>query len=70
MDAEQAKAALKVTMAVADAIKELGTVPAGELYAQVMGHMSLDGFNSLINLLTRGETPLVRREGDLLVWNG
>ena len=70
MNAEQAKAAIKITMAVADTIKELGTVPAGVLYAQLMGHMSLDSFNSLLNLMTRGDKPLVKRNGDLLVWNG
>jgi hypothetical protein len=70
---EEARAGLATVMAVADAIRELGRVPAGHLYAHLMGHgITKAGFDSIIGLLTReadGVTPLVRREGHELVWN-
>ncbi len=33
----EAKAAIQVVMAVGDAIRELGSIPSGHLYAQLIG---------------------------------
>jgi len=64
----KAKAALITLQAVADAIRELGEVPAGHLYGAVMGHLSFEQFQKVVGLLVKA--GLVRREpGDLLVWS-
>lgn len=66
---DQVKAALEIVKAVAEAIRELGSVPSGHLYAQLMGHMSLERYNKVIDTLVR--TGLVRKEpSHLLVWVG
>lgn len=70
---ENAKAGIKkafaVTVAVAGAIRELGSVPAGTAYAHLMGHLSLEQFDAIIAVLVK--QGLVRREPNhLLVWTG
>lgn len=73
MTREEIQAVMGTVKAVADAIQEAGSIPAGHLYALLMGHgCSLRSFEYLIGLLTSSENgkPLVRREGDMLVWNG
>jgi hypothetical protein len=65
----QQKAALNVTMAVAETIKEIGSTPAGPLYAALMGKgCDLSTFNAIIGVLCR--TGLVRRSGDMINWVG
>ena len=53
--------------ALADAIRELGEIPSGHLYARVMGFMTLEVYQSMIeNLKAAG---VVREEpSHLLVW--
>jgi hypothetical protein len=53
---------------VADAIKELGSVPSGHLYAGLMGHMDLRTYNAVIKFLT--EEGLVTQSNHLLTWVG
>jgi hypothetical protein len=66
---EQIRAYIQTVKAIADTIKELGQVPAGTLYAQLMSLMSLDAFERTIGQLTGA--GLVRREpSHLLVWIG
>jgi len=68
----QARNALLAIQAVADCIKEAGEIPAGHLYAALMGHgCTLDGFEQVVGILTSAKhgKPLVRRENDLLIWN-
>jgi hypothetical protein len=66
---EQIKAVLGVIRAVADAIKELGEVPSGHLYASLMGQLSLSEYEQVIDILVRG--GLVHRgAGYLLIWVG
>ena len=56
-------------LVVADAIQELGSVPAGHLYAAVMGHMSLETFEGIVGVLVGAK--LVRRDAShLLTWIG
>jgi hypothetical protein len=65
---EQA-AALEICLAVADSIRALGSVPAGHLYATVLGHMSLESFEAVIRTLIR--SGVVRRDAShLLTWIG
>lgn len=51
MTTPQLQAGLRAAVAVGQAIKELGSVPEGTLYAQLMGHMDLQAFESLVRLL-------------------
>jgi len=62
------KAALQVTAAVAEAIRELGNVPSGHLYAHLMGRLSLQQYESIIGLLK--QTGLVTESGHELTWIG
>lgn len=66
---QEVQAALDVIAAVGLCIKELGSVPAGHLYARMMGHMSLEQFNTCIDRLV--SSGLVKREtSHLLTWTG
>lgn len=66
--AEKIEGALPVYRAVADAIKAMGAVPAGHLYAVLMGKLDLNTFNKIIGTLTGA--GVVERKGDLLIWKG
>jgi hypothetical protein len=58
-----------VAVAIGETIRELGSVPSGQLYARLMGRMSIEDYEAAIGLLIR--TRLVRREpSHLLVWAG
>ncbi len=66
---ERLTAALFIAVAVADAIKELGQVPSGHLYARLMGKLSLDQYESLIRTLCN--SGVIREDGNhLLHWIG
>jgi hypothetical protein len=62
----QEKAALQTVVAVGEAIKDLGSVPSGHLYARLMGHMSLETYNKVIGLLVK--VGAVKEENHLLTW--
>jgi len=63
------KAAFKATAALAEAIRDLGSVPSGHLYATVMGHMDLQTYESFIQHLVGAK--LVRQDPSyLLTWIG
>jgi hypothetical protein len=64
----QERAAIETVLAVGSAIKELGSVPNGHLYAHLMGKMSLETYNKIIVLLVK--TGAVKNEGNLLTWIG
>jgi hypothetical protein len=64
----QVKAALNGIQAVAEAIRGLGEVPNGHLYAQLMGVMDHRTYESIIGLLKRA--GLVSESGNLLTWTG
>jgi hypothetical protein len=59
---------VKIAGAVAEAIKELGQVPSGHLYAALMGQMSLDDYNAVLSMLRRQK--LVRVNNHLVTWIG
>ncbi len=64
----QVKAAIETVSAVGDAIRELGSVPSGHLYAQVSGHLDLQTYNKIIRILKNAD--LVKEENFLLTWIG
>jgi hypothetical protein len=63
-----ARAALEIAFALSEAIRELGEVPSGHLYAHVMGKMDLELYEAAIGAIVRA--GLVKRRGDVLVWVG
>lgn len=65
----QQKATLNAVKALADCIRELGSVPSGHLYATVMEYMSLEQYQAFVDALKGAD--LVREEpSHLLVWIG
>jgi len=70
MDTAKAVASLKQqAMAIACAIKALGEVPSGHLYAQVMDHMDLAQYELLIGALV--DSGYVQQRADhMLTWSG
>lgn len=66
--AQAKEAVLKTVFAVSDAIRDLGEVPSGQLYAQVMGHMSLASYQSVIGILK--QAGVVEEKNHLLRWIG
>ncbi len=65
----QAQAATGAVLAVAECIRDLGSVPSGHLYARLIGHMSVESFQSFIATLVRA--GLVREHANhLLEWIG
>lgn len=67
MNAER-QAVIEILKAVADAIRELGEIPSGHLYAQLMGHMSLELYQKIIGALVAAK--LVEEQNHLLRWIG
>lgn len=62
------QAALEVMAVLAGAIKTLGSVPAGHLYGQAMGHLTHAQFETAIGALVA--VGFVRRSNNLLTWVG
>ncbi len=66
---QQVASAVNATLAVAEAIRQLKQVPAGNLYAQLMPVMDLDQFNALLRILANA--GLVKQDqSHLLTWVG
>ena len=66
---EQIKAAFEMTAAVAEAIRELGSVPSGELYARLMPHLDFPTYEKLIATL-KGAGLVAEDKSHLLRWVG
>lgn len=62
------QAAVQTIMAVADAIKELGSVPSGRLYANLVGMMELSTYQTIIGILKK--TKLISESNNVLSWVG
>ena len=62
------QAAMAIVLAVGEAIKDLGSVPNGHLYARMMGHMNLETYDKVIALLVK--VGAVKNENHLLTWVG
>jgi hypothetical protein len=65
---EEVKAGLSAVMAVGSAIRDLGSVPNGRLYAELMGQLSQESYNKVIDLLKR--TGMVSEDNHVLTWTG
>jgi hypothetical protein len=59
-NAKELERLLAIAKIVQDAIKELGEVPSGHLYANLSGHMNLKTYQSIIALLK--EAKVIREE--------
>lgn len=58
---------IEATMAIGDAIRELGQVPSGELYARLMpAGIDLGSFEAIIGVLTKA--GVVKQSNYLLTW--
>ena len=64
----QQEAIFQTIKAVAEAIKDLGTVPSGHLYARIMHVMSLDEYNQIIAVLK--QEGLIEESHYELKWIG
>lgn len=62
----QASAVVETICAVGDAIRELGSVPSGHLYAHLCGSMSLEAYLRIIAILKA--LDMVHESGHLLTW--
>ena len=63
------RAALEMIRAIADTIRDLGEVPSGHLYAQLMGTLRLDQYEQIIGMFIR--LGVVKsNESHLLTWTG
>lgn len=68
-DQKDLKAAELVIRVIADAIRELGEVPSGHLYANLMSTgLTLNGFQSVLGILTKA--GLIRVENHVITWIG
>lgn len=67
MSKEQVTAAIAIARVIANAIKELGQIPNGHLYAQVMGSIGYENYMACIAMLKR--SGVIREENNLLIWN-
>jgi len=72
MTADQAKIEVKAfiqrSIVIADAVRDLGSVPSGHLYARVMEHVSLTTYQRIIDTLVSAK--LITNSGHLLTWIG
>jgi hypothetical protein len=67
--AQQLRAAVSVTAAIAEVIRELREVPSGTLYAQVMNTLSADDYQRVLGLLSNAK--LISVDGNHLIrWIG
>jgi hypothetical protein len=65
----QVGAALSTVMALSEAIRGLGQIPSGHLYAQAMNRMSLETYETVIEILIGAD--LVKRDSShMLTWIG
>lgn len=64
----QLGAGVQAVAAIAEAIRGLGEVPNGHLYAQVCGTLSLETYGRILGILKGA--GLVSEDGNLLRWVG
>lgn len=62
------RAALDVVAALAEVIREVGSIPSGHLYAQVMGQLSIGQYERIVGLLKRA--GVIEERGHVLTWVG
>lgn len=64
----QMVSAVQAAGALAEAVRELGSVPSGHLYARVCGQMDMQTYSAIIGLLKRA--GLVAEANHVLSWSG
>ena len=64
----QRLAALDAVLAVSEAIRTAGEIPAGTIYAMLCDRVGLEAFERMVKILVGSK--MVQRRGDLLVWVG
>lgn len=65
----QKHAVISATLALADAVRELGSVPSGHLYARVMGQLQLEEYEAMIGCLIRNGI-ISKDDNHVLTWKG
>jgi hypothetical protein len=65
----ETKAAMQMTFAVAETIREAGQVPSGTVYAALIGKVTLEGYQKLIGIL-KGAGLIQEDASHLLRWVG
>jgi len=65
----RAQAAAGAMLAIAECIRELGSVPSGHLYARLMEYMSIETYEKLIGILVEAG-KIKRHPSHLLEWVG
>jgi hypothetical protein len=66
---DQAQAAAGALLALAECIRDLGSVPSGHLCARLKGHMSLETYQKLIGILVQAGM-VCQHPNHLLEWTG
>lgn len=64
----QRAAAFQILAAVTEAIRELGQVPSGELYARVSPTLDFEAYERIIQTIQN--TGLITVKGHLITWTG
>lgn len=59
---------LEVCEAIGTAIRSLGSVPSGHLYAHLCGKLSMGSYNNIIAILKNSK--LVEERSSILIWVG
>lgn len=63
---EQVAAYIQIVKAIAETIKELGSVPSGHLYARLMDKMDIQMYQNIIALLKKN--GFVKESNHVLTW--
>lgn len=64
----QAKSALEISIAIGEAIRDVGEVPSGELYARLMSRLTYEAYAGIIDLLVKAK--MIEVKGHLIRWIG
>ncbi len=65
---QQVASAMHVTLAAAEAIRTVGRIPSGHLYALLTGKVDISGYQALIRTLKN--SGLVKEVAHELIWIG
>ena len=65
---QSSQAVIAMAHAIAGVIRELGSVPSGHLYARLMGQLTLEQYQAIIDVLA--DAKLVSVKNHLITWKG
>lgn len=66
MNQQQINTAIEAVASIGRIIRDAKRIPSGHLYAQLIGVLSLDKYESIIAILVKGR--LIKVESHELVW--